>query len=162
MKYSWVFCLIILTACSKTFNNSQPANFDKTKLESLAQTYCASGEKLTELDLTPLYLDFEDLSAPVYGIMNGTGRCALTGDIHDAWGIGWFDVTINSSCVPNGSFWKTRKSELLSPTKYYTFESIDHPEDPLLEMSGARDLNSTYARDHAGLRPLKCISNSAQ
>lgn len=158
MKHLFIFAFIIaVSACSKEKDNSEAANFDPQKLETIAKTHCPPGEQLTELDISDISLDFEDLnSGSVVGLMNGTGRCALTGDIHDAWGIGWFNVTAYSSCVPNGSFWKIKSRQLLSPDVYYTFESIDPVGLPLLEMSGARDLNTIYARDHAGLRPLNC------
>jgi len=150
--------ILTLVGCSKEKNNSAPAKFDEAKLSEISSDYCEAGKKLVEMDLAPRTVKFEYLNnaARVVGFMNGSGACALTSDINDSWVTGWFTVNIRSNCLPNGSFWKITSDLNSNDIRDYTLESISPQDLPDIHLGGPRDMNTIYARDHAGLRVLHC------
>jgi len=159
MKMIYAFILIFnLVACSEEKNNSAPAKFDEAKLREISSVYCTAGKKLVELNLDANTVEFEYLNVgvPIVAFVNGDDRCALTSDINDSWGIGWFTVNIRSDCLPNGSFWKITSGLNSNDVRDYTLESIDPQDLPDIHLGGPRDMNTKYARDHAGLRALEC------
>lgn len=166
MKHLLFFTILIglLGACSKGNEDVGIPTLDGNKLSEISKSFCAVGEKLVELNLDPVPLQFEFLnsSGTILAFINGTGACALSKDVNDNWGDGWFGLQIHATCLPNSSFWKITDGYNANDTRYYKLDSADPSGLPTMDMWGSRTLNTTYARDHAGLHVMKCSAAASK
>jgi hypothetical protein len=154
-RYFFILILALAACNSQNHNNSLPATFPAEDIQSAAATFCSQGFELEEI---PVSGDFDRLGSgvKVFGFSSGKGRCAVEKDIHDNnLGLTWFNLTGVNGCVENGSLWEITKSSTATPNHYYELRNLK--DTRLLDMNGARDLGAAYARDHAGVRPLKCV-----
>lgn len=148
--------MLALAACnSKKTDNSTPALFPQEEILSAEASLCPVGTKLREVEVTG---DLEDMGngTKLFGFSSGSGPCAVEKDIHDNnLGMTWFNLEGVGNCVPNGSLWEITMDSTMSPEHH--FELQLYKGTRILKMNGARDLPATYVRDHAGVRPFKCV-----
>lgn len=156
--------ILVTLACSKDNEGATPAKFDSSTLVEISKSFCATGESLIELNLDPVPLPFSSIQAPgtLIGFVKGSGTCAIAQDINDSWSSGIFGITINANCIPNGSIWKFTSNTSTGDTIHYFLDSADPSGLPQIEVWGTQSLNTTYARDHAGLRVMKCSTSSSK
>ena len=57
-------------------------------------------------------------------------------------------------CVPNNSIWVLSQSSIRDDKVDYRYINADGTQ--WIRLEGDRDIGATYARDHAGLRVLRC------
>lgn len=154
----------MISACSKPSEEmrSQPG-IDSEKLTEISKLFCGVDEKLVELNLDPVPLIFENLNSPgtLLGFVSSS-PCVVTKDINENWGSGLFGLQVHDVCLPSGSLWKITEAYNANDTRYFKLDSAAPAGLPTMDMWGSRDLNVTYARDHYGLRVMKCLSQNAK
>lgn len=147
-----------LLSCSKEPEAKPPTHLDSGKLSEISKSFCAVGEKLMELNLDPIPLQFEHLneSGTLVAFIKGNSACAATTDILTD---SRFGLKIHGNCLPNGSIWKFTENHDDGDIRYYQLDSADPSGLPAMDLWGLRTLNSAYVRDHAGLRVMKCTQS---
>lgn len=156
--------ILFVSACSKPSEElSSQAGIDNGRLSEISKSFCGVGEKLVELNLDPVPLQFEYLNTPgtLLGFVSNSS-CVVTKDINENWGTGLFGLQIHDTCLPSGSLWKITEAYNANDTRYFKLDSADPVGLPTMDMWGSRNLNATYVRDHYGLRVMKCLSTGSK
>lgn len=157
MKIILICLPLILIGCanSKGDKNTGVLELSEADLASVSTSVCTNGQKLT---LVPS--EGSDLASlkPAIAFISGSGACALRESIRDEWfdilGNRWFFYLSIGRCVPNQSIWIYKSGHALDGNRYYTYRNIT--DDSEISLSGNADIGATYARDHAGIRVLRC------
>jgi hypothetical protein len=161
MKRALILCfMIFISACAKPSDTEGlSVGLDTGKLAEISKSFCGVGESLVELNLDPVPLQFEFLNTPgtLIAFVNGNISCALSKDLNENWGTDWFGIQLHSTCLPNNSYWKITDGYNANDTRYYKLDSADPAGLPTIDLWGSRTLNTVYARDHIGLRVMKCL-----
>lgn len=154
---SLIFLFLLACACapSKGDKNTGTVSLPSNEKQVISDEVCPTGKTLQ-------YQESNDSSistlTPAIAIVSGDGSCALTGDVNDEWinfsgKKSYFKVNA-PDCIRNNSIWKVESAN--HHNNIVSFRYINFENNQFFYMNGTDDVETTYARDHAGIRVLIC------
>lgn len=148
---------LVACAASKGDKNNGALELPENEKTDASQAVCPAGQTLELADSRGVSI--EEL-VPAIAVISGMESCARVHDIDDTFltGIGQPKrISVDFSerlCVPNNSIWVLTQSSVRDDKVDYRYFNADGTQ--WIRLEGDRDIGATYARDHAGLRVLRC------